>query len=89
MYRIIRNNLQYLLETIRLSDEFIASLLSLNCITEEQSYIIRRRCSNKKTNAELLHVVRSFNDAKSLNLVRCLRRTRQAIPAKIVENGGG
>jgi|SRR6218665_111454 len=89
MHRIIGNNLQYLLENIRPNNEFIASLLSLNCVTEEQSCFIRRQRSHRNKNTELLHVVRSFDKTKSSNLVRCLRRTSQEIVAKIFEYGGG
>ena len=48
---IIRNNRNYLLENIQPNDELIASLLSLNCITEEQSHFIQRQRSNRDKNA--------------------------------------
>src|SRR6218665_2540406 len=85
----IRNNRNYLLKTIQPSDEFISSLLSLNCITEEQCYFIKRQCSERKKNSELLESMRSFNERKFSNFVKCLRQTNQAEVARIVSKGGG
>src|SRR5688572_33025325 len=86
---IIRNNRSYLLENIQPNDELIASLLSLNCITEEQSHFIQRQRSTQDKNAELLYVMTSFDEKKFSNLFKCLRRTNQKTVARIMENGGG
>ena len=86
---IIRNNRNYLLENIQPNDELIASLLSLNCITEEQSHFIQRQRSTQDKNAELLFVIESFDETKFSNFVKCLRQTNQKTVARIIENGGG
>lgn len=86
---IIRNSQSYLLENIHPTDEFIDSLLSLNCITDEESQFIQRQSSTRDKNAELLRYLRSFDDKTSSNFVKCLRRTNQTEVAKLVENGGG
>ena len=85
----IRNNRKYILENINSSEELINSLLSLNCITEKQSQFIQRQRSNRVKNAELLRIVRSFDNNKSSNFIKCLQRTNQKTMAKILENGGG
>src|SRR6218665_2446655 len=86
---ITRNNRKYLLRKIQPTDELIDSLMSLNCITEEQSNFILKQCSNRNKNAELFRIVRSFDDTKFSNFVRCLRQTNQGTVARIVEHGGG
>ena len=88
-YAIIRNNRNYLLENIQPNDELIASLLSLNCITEEQSHFIQRQRSTQDKNAELLYVIETFDETKFSNFVKCLRKTNQKTVARIIENGGG
>ena len=86
---IIRNNKNYLLQNIQPNDQLITSLLSLNCMTEEQSQFIQRQRSNRFKSNELLRIVRSFDQTKSSTFVSCLRRTNQKTAAKIIENGGG
>ena len=86
---IIGNSRHYLLENIQTTDEFIASLLSVNCITEEQSQFIQRQRLDRDRNAELLYVMRSIDDAKFSNLEKCLLQTNQKTVAKIIDNGGG
>ena len=86
---IIRNNRDYLLEYIQPTGELIASLLSLNCITEEQRHLIERQHLTRDKNAEILQAVRSCDDTQCSNFVRCLRQTNQKTVARIVENGGG
>ena len=86
---IIRNNRNYLLENIQPNDELIASLLSLNCITEEQSHFIQRLHSTQDKNAELLYVIKPFDETKFSNFAKCLRQTNQKTVARIIENGGG
>jgi len=86
---IIRNNRNYLLKTIEPNDELIDSLIYLNCVTEEQRNFILKQCSNRNKNAELLRLVRSFDDTKFTKFVKCLRQTKQKTVARIVENGGG
>ena len=88
-YAIIRDNRNYLLENIEPNDELIASLLSLNCITDEQSRFIQRQRSNRETNAELLYIMKSFDQIKFSNVIKCLRQTNQKTVARIIENGGG
>src|SRR6218665_32763 len=88
-HTIIRNNINYLLNNIQPDDKFIASLLSLDCITEEQSHFIQRQRSTRDKNYELLYIEESFDETKFSNLVNCLRRTNQRTVAKIIENGGG
>src|SRR6218665_2132605 len=55
---IIRSNRKYLLRKIQPKDELIDSLMSLNCLTEEQSTccFIRKQCSKRKRNAGLLRL---------------------------------
>ena len=86
---IIRNNKTYLLENIQPNDELIASLLSLNCITEEQSHFIQRQRLNRDKNDELLFIVESFDETKISTFVKCLRENNQKTVASIIENGGG
>src|SRR6218665_1382779 len=86
---MIRNNINYLLKTIQPSDEFISSLLSLNCVTEEQRDFIQRQSSVRDKNAELSEVMRSFNATMFSNFVKCLRQTNQTELARIVSKGGG
>src|SRR6218665_3029359 len=85
----IRNNINYLLKTIQPSKESISSLLSLNCVTEEQCYFIQRQSSERKKDSELLEIVRSFNATMFSNFVKCLRQTNQTEVARIVSKGGG
>lgn len=86
---IIRNNRNYLLKTIQSNEELISSLLSLNCITKEQSHFILRQRSKRNKNAELLKIVRSFDETKFKKFVKCLRQTNQTEVARVVESGGG
>lgn len=85
----IRNNRSYLLENIQMSDELVASLLSLDCITEEQNHLIRQQHPNRDKISELLYVTESMDETKFSNFVRSLRRTSQMTVARIIENGGG
>ena|SRR6218665_1363802 len=86
---IIRNNRNYLIENIQADDRLIASLLALNCITEEQGNVIQRQRLSRDKNAELLFVVHSFDQTNYSKFVRCLRRNNQMTMARIIENGGG
>ena len=86
---IIRNNRSYLSETVQPSDEFINSLFYFKCITEEQRHNIQRQHLQLDKNAELLHIVGSFDDSKFSTFVKCLRQTNQTAVARIVRNGGG
>lgn len=86
---IIRNNRDFFLEHIQPHDEFIASLLPLNCITEEQSHFIKAQRSTRDKNDEILQIVRSFEETEFSDFVRCLRQTNQKMVARIAENGGG
>lgn len=71
------------------SDEFITSLLSLNCLTKEQSHLIQRQRSYREKNLELLYFIKSFDGAKCSNVIKCLRQTKQKTAARIIEDGGG
>jgi len=64
-------------------------MLHLNCITEEQSYVIQRQRLNRDKNDELLHVMRSFDETMVSNFVKCLRQTNQRTVARVIESGGG
>src|SRR6218665_1014547 len=86
---IIRNNRSYLLSNIQPNEEFIDSLLLLNCLTYEQSHFIERQRFNRDKNDELLHIIRSFDETKFLNFVKCLRQTNQKTVARIMDNRGG
>ena len=86
---IIRNNRNYLVANIELTDELLASLLSLNCITQEQSRFIQRQHSTRYKNDELLNVMETVDETNFSKFVKCLRRTNQKTVAKIVECGGG
>lgn len=86
---IIRSNRSYLLETVQPNDEFIDSLFSFKCITEEQRKNIQRQHRVTDKNAELFHAVGSFDDSKFSTFVKCLRQTNQTEVARIVRNGGG
>src|SRR6218665_1033043 len=86
---IVRNNRNYFLENIQPKDELIDSLLSLNCITEVQSQNIKRQCSKRDKNAELLSDMKSFDESTFPNFEKCLHKTNQKSVAKIFENGGG
>ena len=86
---IIRNNRSYLLSNIQPNDEFIDSLLFLNCLTHEQSHFIERQRLNRDKNEEVMYFVRSFDDTKFVNFVKCLRQTNQKTVARIMDNGGG
>ena len=88
-HAILRNNRKYLENNIQSNDELISSLLSQNCITNEQSHFIQSQCSERDKNYELLHVVESFDETKFSTFVTSLRRTNQRTVAKIIENGGG
>src|SRR6218665_2055552 len=88
-HTIIRNNRKYLENNIQPTDELISSLLSLNCITNEQSHFIQSQCSTREKNYELLHVMDSCDETKFSTFVNCLRRKNQRTVAKIIENGGG
>src|SRR6218665_982788 len=88
-HAIIRNNRNYLENNIQPTDELIASLLHLNCITDEQSYFIKRHRSTREKNNALLYVMETFNGTEFSNFVNYLRRTNQRTVAKILENGGG
>lgn len=86
---IIRNNGKFLLESIQPDDKLLASLLSHNCITKEQSQRIEKERSKGRKNSELLHVVELFDKTKFSNFVKCLRRNNQETLTRILENGGG
>src|SRR6218665_1938687 len=85
----IRNNRNYLLKTIQPNNEFISSLLSLNCVTAEQCYFIQRQSSKRDKNAELLKIMRSLNERQFSNFVKCLQQTNQMEVARIISKGGG
>src|SRR6218665_3709510 len=89
MYTIIRNNRKYLLDNIEINDELIASLLSLNCITEEQCHFIQRQRTTRNKKDTILHVMRSSDEKKIVEFVKCLREANQKTVAKSIENGGG
>src|SRR6218665_41817 len=59
---IIRSNRNYLVDNIQPNDELIASLLSLNCITEEHSHLIRRQRSIGEKNYELLRIMECIDE---------------------------
>jgi len=86
---IIRNNQTYLMENIIPNDKLIASMLSLNCITQVQSHSIQRQRSIQDKNTELLKVAGSFDQKKFSDFIKCFRQTEQKTVAKIMENGGG
>ena len=86
---IIRNNRNYLLNNIQWNDELISTLLSRNCVTEEQSHFIQRQSSNRDKNAELLKIIRSFNETKLSSVIKCFRQTNQMEVGRILTNGGG
>src|SRR6218665_1585083 len=86
---VIRNNINYLLKTIQPNNELISSLLSLNCVTEEQRDFIQRQSSKRDKNAELLEIVRPLNETMFSNFVKSLRQTNQTDVARIVSTGGG
>src|SRR6218665_1729206 len=86
---IIRNNRNYLVDNIQPSDELIASLLSLNCINEEQGHFIHRHSSTRVKKDELLYVMESVDEANFSNVVKCLWHTDHKAMTKIIENGGG
>ena len=88
-HAIIRNNRNYLENNIQPNDELLASLLSLNCITDEQSQFIQRQRSTRDKNYKLLCIMQSLGDTKFSTFDNCLRRTNQRAVAKIIENGGG
>ena len=88
-YTIIRNNRKYLENNIQPKDELISSLLSLNCITEEQSHFIQSQRSTRDKNYKLLYIMDSCDETKFSTFVNCLRRKNQMTVAKIIENGGG
>ena len=78
------------MDNIEPSDELISLLLSLNCLTEEESQRIQRHRFNRHNkNYELIHILRTFDEIKFTNLVKCLRKTNQKTVARIIENGGG
>lgn len=87
-HTVIRNNRNYLLESIQPNVELIDSLVSLNCITADQSRFIQRQYSTRDKNHELLYVTRSFDEAKFLDFVRCLRQTNQKTVARFIDDGG-
>lgn len=87
-HTVIRNNRNYLLESIQPNVELIDSLVSLNCITADQSRFIQRQYSTRDKNDELLYVTRSFDEAKFLDFVRCLRQTNQKTVARFIDDGG-
>ena len=88
-YAIIRNNRNYLENNFEPNDELLASVLSLNCITEEQCLVIQRQRSTREKNCKLMDVLKSFDETKLSTFVNCLRHTNQRTVAKIIENGGG
>lgn len=86
---IIRNNRNYLIENIQPSNDLIASLLSVNCITQEQSHYIELQRSTRHKNDEILHFSKSFNERQFSNFINCLRHANQKTVARIIEGGGG
>src|SRR6218665_3415719 len=89
---IVRNNhnRSYLLSNIQPNEEFIDSLFFLsNSLTYEQSHFIQRQRFNRDKNDELLYIIRSFDETKFLNFVKCLRQTNQKTVARILDNRGG
>ena len=88
-HAIIINNRNYLENNIQPNDELLASLLHLNCITDEQSHFIQRQRSTRDKNYELVYVLESFDETKFSSFVKCLRHNNQRTVAKIIENGGG
>src|SRR6218665_3058612 len=87
-YAIIRNNRNYFVENIQPNNELISSLLSMKCITKEKSLFIQRHRLMRNKNDALLYAMKSFDEMKFSNFVRCLRRSNQKTVAKIIEKGG-
>lgn len=77
------------MEYIDADEQLIASLLSLNCITEERSRFIQRQRSKLGKNAELLKAMKNIDETTFSNFAKCLRQTNQKTVAAITENGGG
>src|SRR6218665_1669554 len=88
-HAIIRSNINYLLDNILPNDELLASMLSLNCITQEKIQFIQRQRSTRTKNDELLNVMKSLDETNFSNFVKCFRQTSQKTVAKIIQNGGG
>lgn len=77
------------MEYIDADEQLIASLLSLNCITEERSRFIQRQRSKLGKNAELLKAMKNIDETAFSNFAKCLRQINQKTVAAITENGGG
>lgn len=86
---VINMNRNYLLENIEPSDELIASLVSFNCITKEQSDTIQRRRSKQDKNAELLYFLSAFDDTLSSNFTRTIRDNNRQTRARAFKIGDG
>lgn len=86
---IILNNRDYLLDNIEPNDELIACLVTLNCITKKERQFILRQRSKRKKNVSLLHIMRSFDEAQFLAVVKYLREVNEKTLAKVIESGGG
>src|SRR6218665_3640284 len=86
---IIRSNRHYFLANIQPTYEFIRTLLRLNCIKQDESHFILRQQSTLDRNEKLLYFLRSFDETKFSNFVKCLCQTNQKAVARIVDNGGG
>lgn len=88
-HAIIRYNRNYFLDNIQPNDEFIDSLLCVNCIRENQGLFIQQQRSNGDKNSERLYTLRACDQTMFSDVVKYLRQNNQKTVARIVENGGG
>src|SRR6218665_968294 len=86
---VIRHNQKYLVENIQPNGQLIDSLMSLDCLTEQQGRLIKRLRLDRDKNVELLHALRPFDEKKRSKFIRCLRQTNQKTVAQVVGTGGG
>src|SRR6218665_2829083 len=93
---IFRTNRTYFLESLE-TKGVNERLRSADCLTDTEFRLVNRqilisgnvKLSRKNNNQELLHILRSPDEARLSNIIRCLRQSNQKLSARIVENGGG
>src|SRR6218665_3917028 len=94
---ILRSNQSFLVENMRLREGLIDQLRLSDCLTDVQARLLNRQTVvNEKTkpitrnnNSDLLHVIRSCDDTRRSDCLRCLRQSVQKLVTKVTNNGGG
>ena len=85
------------METLRLREGLIDQLRLCDCLTDVQSRLLKRqtvtngkrKLIGRNNNSDLLHFMRSCDETRRSDCLRCFRQSSQKLVTKVIDNGGG